>query len=106
MAAALTAGVPYATRRTHLPLNIPEPDMVYARRCAQRAFLYATCINVFAGISIVGATAIYCEIDNVRISMEAQSSRITIQSSFVCCNSPSFLVLSQFDFQSVFVFSD
>lgn len=66
VAGALTASVRLWTRRTHLPLSVPEPPMVYSRRMASRAFLYATCINIFAGIGIVAAAAFYCEIDNVR----------------------------------------
>ena len=66
VAGALTLSVRFFTRRTHLPLAVAEPAMVYSRRMASRAFMYATCINIFAGIGIVAASAHYCEIDNVR----------------------------------------
>jgi hypothetical protein len=69
VAGAITATVPFFTRRTHLPMSVTEPAMVYSRRMASRAFMYATCINMFAGIGIVAASAFYCEIDNVRKSL-------------------------------------
>jgi hypothetical protein len=64
LATSLTALVPVATRRTHLPLVIPEPEMVYARRMSTRAFLYATCINVYLGIGVTAAACYYCEADS------------------------------------------
>jgi hypothetical protein len=68
VAGAFTLAVPVFTRRTHLPLSVPEPDMIYAKRISSRAFLYATCINVYVGIGLTAAACYYCEIDNVRLS--------------------------------------
>ncbi len=65
--AGLTVLIPSVfTRRTHLPLSITEPPMLYARRMSTRAFLYATSINMFAGIGITAGVSYYCEVDSVQ----------------------------------------
>ena len=65
LATGVTALVPVATRRRHLPLTIPEPAALYAKRMASRAFMYATCINIYLGIGITAAACYSCEIDNM-----------------------------------------